>query len=109
MNNTPTNEELVELVSDAMFATANSETREVDHFDIGRKFNLGNVQQELAYRIAERLAPIIHTTVAKKTAKALKQLKADMQMHTVPEGKHLITRSYLNNSIDFMVEKLEGA
>lgn len=38
---------------------------------------------------------------------ALTRLKKDMEMHTVPEGKGLITRSYLNNSIDFELAKLE--
>lgn len=40
------------------------------------------------------------------TAKLLK-LKEEMKMHTVPEGRDLITRSYLNNSIDFEIAALE--
>lgn len=36
----------------------------------------------------------------------LEQLKTDMRMHTVPEGQNLITRSYLENSIDFVIKRL---
>lgn len=33
------------------------------------------------------------------------KLKEEMRMHTVPEGSDLITRSYLENSIDFMLNR----
>lgn len=36
----------------------------------------------------------------------LLKLKEEMAMHTVPEGRGLIARSYLNNTIDFEVAQL---
>lgn len=53
---------------------------------------------------------IIELIDQEKTAavtEKLEKLKSDMTMHTVPEGKHLITRSYLNNAIDFELSQLK--
>lgn len=41
-------------------------------------------------------------------AEALLKLKEEMRQHTVPEGRGLITRSYLENSIDFMIAGIEA-
>ena len=41
-----------------------------------------------------------------RVVETLEKLKTEMKMHTVPEGHDLITRHYLNNSIDFMVAAL---
>src|SRR5690349_17724896 len=33
----------------------------------------------------------------------LQRIQQEMAMHTVPEGKGLVSRSYLNNTLDFMI------
>jgi len=57
-------------------------------------------------RAEEALNQLIQQATDEAVQAALLKLKKDMQMHTVPEGFDLITRSYLNNSIDFMVSQL---
>lgn len=47
----------------------------------------------------------LHT---KAVVATLLKLKEEMKMHTVPEGTDLITRSYLNNSIDFIIAQLSA-
>jgi hypothetical protein len=37
----------------------------------------------------------------------LEKLKTDLAMHTVPEGTDLLTRSYVNNAIDFAIGQLQ--
>lgn len=43
-----------------------------------------------------------------QTIKVLEEVKEEMKMHTVPEGVGLITRSYLNNTINFKIKQLES-
>lgn len=45
-------------------------------------------------------------TLKAKTKAVLLKIKEEMRMHTVPEGRGLITRSYLENTIDFEIKEL---
>lgn len=37
----------------------------------------------------------------------LLRIKEELKQHTVPEGRDLITRSYVNNTIDFELERIK--
>ncbi len=62
--------ELLELVKEALLSTSTNPNSEVEHFDIGRKLNVGNVRAELAHKITERLAPKIQAHLQAKIKEA---------------------------------------
>lgn len=51
----------------------------------------------------------LKTLIAEQMAVELEAIKEEMKMHTVPEGQGLITRSYLNNTIDFKIKALKNS
>ena len=55
----------------------------------------------------EEMIDLIAQERRKAKIEVLEKLKDTIKMHTVPEGRGLITRSYLNNSIDFMLAELK--
>jgi len=50
----------------------------------------------------------ITALIQQEVEETLQRIKKEMEMHTVPEGANLITRSYLNNTIDFEIAKLKN-
>lgn len=58
-------------------------------------------------RIDREVLDLIAQERRKAKIEVLEKLKDTIKMHTVPEGRGLITRSYLNNSIDFMLAELK--
>lgn len=70
-----------------------------------REFNPKN-NPPMPVTLLEELKELIESQCGAAAIKELEKVKFEMKMHTVPEGRHLITRSYLNNTIDFMVNEL---
>jgi len=105
--NTPTdNAWLSELLSksldQAMFDTANSNTREIDHFDIGREFNASNVKKELASRWANSVQATILTHIDTVCREArIDQMRKDMRWAN--------SRLRLDLDVDTVIDELIAA
>lgn len=69
--------------------------------DWNRPSQLENINADTNYN---KLIPVIKALINTAVEEALLKLKEEMKMHTVPESTRLITRTYLNNSIDFMIQ-----
>jgi transketolase len=66
------------------------------------------IWQRLFEQYQKQIQDLMLARARTATKKVLEELKQEMRMHTVPEGNHLITRSYLENTIDFKIAELLG-
>ncbi len=56
-----------------------------------------------------RAKAAINAHSRRQTEQALTRIQTEMRMHTVPEGTGLITRSYLDRTIEFELKRMREA
>ena len=54
------------------------------------------------------LADYLEPTISAQITTLLDNLEQSIKQHTVPEGSHLVTRSYVLNAIKFAKSELNG-